>query len=308
MNREPYTDRETAEQKAWLQLVYTRGIGPRTAWKIYYQVHDSGMGLGEALTRMERGEENSTTPQLSGINRRLTSLNLEAAQKRLEVLQGDSIHLYHPDSLEFKVPEIEGLPPTLAMWGDVALLNSQDFCILLTSRDTHESFLKEFLHKLAQGEIEGQVWCFCPFSKRDWELTESLMKLDCGVVLGLISGITRRALMLARENTTGRVLLMAPEPPPRSRSALFNSIEAFYHLLFKIIGQVYLLHARERGRTAKRLQWARKAGCRITRFIPSVSRQDTGAGGLVPAPADNRINDDTAKPVSDDDDRFISCL
>ena len=305
MNR---NDPQFAEEKAWLQLMHTSGIGAKTAWKVYHKIRESGLGMAEALT-LDETERANPLDESPALKRKLNSLNLVKAEERFDSLLKSTLRLCHPGSSVFSVPEIPDLPPTLTLWGHPELLSSRKNKVLMKSRNTPEATLKLFLMRLKLGQIARQNWCFCPFSRLDWELVESLLKLDCGVILGLVSGIFSRAQRLASEIPSGRVLLLAPEPPLRSRWAVFACVEAFYRLFCSLSGQILVLHARERGKTERRLNWARERGCRITEFDPALQAPGEEEDGAILTEPTEMTNDAPTKPSEpDDDDRFISCL
>lgn len=303
------------DEIAWLQLVHTKGIGPKNAWKIYKRLQSHGLKISDILQA-----DGLKLPPAAVISDYLSKLLRESAsyvaEERFEYLQQSSLRLLHPYSSNFNVPEIPGLPPTLALWGDLGLLNSPDAEVLMKSRDTSDSVLKAFLQCLAQGKIPQKTWCFCPFSCLDWELVESMLKLECGLILGLVSGISRRAQTLAHETPAGRLVILAPEPPLRGRGALFACNEALYRLFCMFTRRIFLLQKRAGGKTARRLKWAAEMGCRVSEFS---GVEDTPGKDASAAIANKPIRPEkrslpTSKPRPDDelksdkDDSSISCL
>ncbi len=302
------SDNQYGDELAWLRLVYTKGIGPKKAWKIYNRLRESSINLPEVFSGKYPGFR-----EIMGISDvlkvRLQESDLCVAEERFNYLQRSSLRLLHPNSEDFPVPEIPGLPPTLTLWGDLSLLNAREIGVLMKSRDTSDEVLKIFLQKLAREKIPIRTWCFCPFSRLDWELVESLLKLDCGLILGLVSGISRKAVTLAHEISSGRMMALAPEPPLRSRGALFACIEAFYRLFCTLNRKVFVIQARPGGKTAKRVIWAKDLGCEIAEL--RVTQRQTGGEGVLPVHKRTIKSDQIERekpPDNDEDDGFISCL
>ena len=296
------------QEKAWLRLVHTPGIGPKNAWKIFHQAKESGLTIADVF-HSERIGTAGLDGLSNSLNERLNKSNFTVAEERFSYLQRSSIRLLHPGSSVYNVPRILGLPPTLTLWGDLGLLNRQDVVVLMKSRDTSLPVLKAFLQNVAQGRTSGKYWCYCPFSKVDWELIESLLKLECGMILGLVSGISRRAITLAHETPAGRMAILAPEPPLNSRGRLFACVEAFYRLFSTFTKKIFLIHMSERGKTVKRVNWAREIGCQITEFVEG---ENESGGDALPSNSEKiKGQRDSKSPdpsVNEDDEGFISCL
>jgi hypothetical protein len=295
-------DYKQSEEVAWIRLVHTSGIGAKRAWGIYYILRDADRCIADVFTDPEASEiiERGLSPALA---KRLHQSEIPSALDRYRHLQQSAIHLLHPESDELEVPDGFGLPPTITFWGDLSLLNSPDIEVLLKSRQTDGHILTSFLQSVAIGKIPRRIWCFCPFSKLEWELVESLLKVGCGLILGLPSGITSRIINLAKDNPEGTLVALAPEPPARNRSVLFNTIEAFYNFFFAHTGRTLVLYMSPRGKTAARLKRAMQADCQVVNFSAEYIQR-------------REIDHQPDKPTSgiqpgspaDDDDEFITCL
>ncbi len=291
---------------AWLQLVHTRGIGPKRAWGIYHQLRDSDLSVTDIFIK-PRGDIPTLKGISSALHSRLHETSLPYIEKRHKYLQQSSVRLLYPGSDKLELPEIPGLPPMLTLWGDFQLLNAPRTEVLLKSRDTDSDCMTSFLQAVARGEMPRKNWCFCPFSKIDWELAESLLKLKCGVVLGLVSGISRRVMTLAREFPDSRIVAFSPEPPLRSRRAIFGCLEAFYRLFIGLSNKILLLHVRQNGNTARRIKYAAQEGCEITQFGSTTGEQREPLP-VIPQRSSNPRNIQSDHLADEDDDRFITCL
>lgn len=295
-----------SEEKAWLRLVHARGIGPQKAWRIYHHVKESGLDLADVFkTDVVIPGAIDISPALQ---KRLAESDPSAAEERFKYLQRNSLQLLYPGAAAYDMPHIPGLPPTLTFWGDLRLLNSRDVDVLMKSRDTSEGVLRSFLQSIARGKIAGKQWCFCPFSRLDWELAESLMKLGCGVILGLVSGISRRAMTLAHEVPAGRLVIFAPEPSLRSRGGHFACLETFYKLFTSFTHSIFILTVRKGGKTSRRIDWAKKMGCEITEFEPANGSREIGRCSDTPKRKDKIDLPRSEDPSEEDDNGFISCL
>lgn len=260
---------QNSEEKAWLRLVHTPGIGPAKAWQVYQIVRDSGADITDVF---QISRKKTTFSSLSAsLMERLEKSNYIAAEKRFNYLKRSSLQLLHPHSTAFSVPKSAGLPPTLTLWGDLQILNQPNVEVLMKSRDTSMNILKIFLKSIADGKIQNKYWCFCPFSKTDWELVESLLKLECGMILGLVSGISRKAISLAHELIDGQMVILTPEPPLKSRGRSFACMEAFYQLFSTYTRKVFLIHMHKGGKTERRIKWIKKAGYQITDFENTIN-------------------------------------
>lgn len=295
-----------SDEVGWLRLVHTRGIGPRKAWQIYDGLRGAGLNIAD-IFKMNAFNFDKFTGISPSLKSRLEQSNPSAAQDRLSELHNNALRLLYPGSAAFSVPEIRGLPPTMALWGDPGLLGRSGLEVLMKSRDASESVLTSFLQNVAQGKIDRKCWCFCPFSRLDWELIESLLRLDCGMILGLASGISRRAVALAHETPAGRMAILAPEPPLRSRGAHFACVEAFYHLFTTFSHKIFLLTIREKGKTARRISRALEMGCEVTEFSPM--KKAVGKARLLKPEESAEIgNVEPSDSFDEEDTRFISCL
>lgn len=304
-----YRDAYVEETEAWLRLVHTDGIGPKRAWQIYRWVRESGVAL-EKLIEDER--RSVAIPGISAaLMKRLGDQDESGIRERLEKFQDRSLQLLYPGSTIFNVPEIAGLPPLLCLWGDPDLLHSTGLTVLLKSRNAGEKAMRHFLRAASGGALGDRTWCFCPFSKIDWELAESLLKLRSGIVLGTVSGIPRRVWALANEYSSSRLAAITPEPRLRNRWSLFSCTEAFYDLFSSLAKSVFLIEMQAGGKTARRVQRASAYGCEILELEPSGEtikhHEKSKYGGKTRRAADK--NSEPAEELPDEeDDRFISSL
>ncbi len=301
-------DYQKSEQRAWLRLVHTEGIGVKRARSIFRTISEAGLPL-EALFSERRGESWQAPGVSAGLIRKIREQGEERARKRWEDLQRRSLQLLHPGSSLFDVPDIPGLPPALCLRGRVEVLRSPHLTVLLKSRDAHTAVIIEFLRRVADGEGDRRTWCFCPFSKRDWELVESLIKINSEVVLGLASGIPKRVEMLEAEYPGCRLTAIAPEPALHSRWAQFSCIEAFYDLFCSLASEALLVHVRKGGKTAARVKRAERYNCRVINY-ENDSGSVTGDAAYddrgVRNAADKFVGGET--PDNDEDDGFVFSL
>jgi hypothetical protein len=288
--------------------VHTDGIGVKRARSIFRSIREAGLSLTEVFDETHKGKWRARGIS-TGLIQRVCEESEDRARRRWEDLQRRSLQLLHPGSSIFDVPDIPGLPPALCLRGKANLLRSPRLTVLLKSRDTETDVIIAFLKRISAGKEDDRTWCFCPFSKLEWELVESLLKLGSEVVLGLVSGIPKRVEMLETEYPGCRLAAIAPEPTLRSRWAQFSCIEAFYDLFYSLAREALLIHARKGGKTAARIKRAAKYNCRVIRYNASTG---TVSENAISGNHEIRSAADKSSPADcdsdNDDDEFVFSL
>ncbi|MCX6639336.1 MAG: hypothetical protein NTW14_02475 [bacterium] len=296
------------EQLAWLKLAYAGGHDHENSWKFYHSLQAGGSSLAQSLSIKDTGRS-SAPPLPTTLRERLQNADPKIAEKRFRYLQKRNLRLLHPGSRVFDVPEIPGLPPTLTLWGDLGILNASGSEVLMKSRDTSSELMKSFLYQIAQGRLERRNFCFCPFSQLDWEFVEALLKTGCGMILGSVTGITRRSMALAHEYPTARLVVLAPEPPIRFRTIALNCVEALYRLFSLYAQEILLLQMSEQGKTQKRIAWAQSRGISIRSFENSIDLSPASNIQKKKPKSNSSIDRPSDQPSdSDEGDEFITML
>jgi len=296
---------ENTSTTAWLMLMNTPGIGTKRGWKIHQFLHENNLHIADFYS--DKIEHRRIPGISSNLINRIKETQGVAIYKREKQLKNKGIAILHPETPDLNLPIEESLSPTLTYWGNTQLLNSSKLVTLLHSRGTSNDTIKRFLKVIAEDK-ENPVWCFCPFSDREWDLVEALMKAGNDVLLGSISEIPKRAMMLKKDYPNVSLGIFAPEPTPKNRPSQLNQLEACYRFLIKLSRQVLAIGYKVGGKTESRLKWAKKSGYNATIFEYEVDRQNSNELPLRTSKYAAENRKERWESSSDEDEEFISCL
>ncbi|MBU1880989.1 hypothetical protein KKA08_03070 [bacterium] len=299
--------RKYSEETAWLGLMHTRGIGVKRGWKVHHFLRERGLGITDLYS------EQAGSWRIPGISESLMLCVRETEPQQLvqreKQLREKALTLLYPGASQLQLPVDESLPPTLVYWGDLALLRSPRLIVLLNSRKTPQNILQKFLQINAAADEEA-VWCSCPFSQQEWDIVEGLMKAGDSVLLGSVSGIPRRAVMLCKDYPDVSVGVFTPEPRLKSRYAHFSCLEGCYRLLFRLAKRILVISMQPGSRTAKRVKTAENMGFEVTLFEDNGGGSSQSRRAAVPA-GSRQAAEKSEKGWENspsEDDGFISCL